>query len=429
MIIKPRQTAITGTFTVPSDKSISHRTILLGALAKGRSRVRNFLRSADCLSTVACMRALGAEILEGENGDILISGVGMKGLQEPADVLDAGNSGTTIRLLSGILSSQLFFSVITGDGSLRKRPMKRIIEPLSLMGADIRGRKNNTSPPLAITGKTLHPTRYRLPVASAQVKSAILLAGLAVEGETVVEEPLKSRDHSERMLKAVGADIRREGDDIILHGGRELSAFDTTVPGDISSAAFLITAALLIPGSGIKICGVGMNPTRMGFPDVVRRMGAKINILNEGENEIGEPVADMEIEYGSLKGVEIGADEIPALIDELPLVAVLGAAAKGKTTVREAGELRVKETDRIAAVAENIRRMGVEIEDREDGFVIEGPQQFKGAEIDSVNDHRIAMTFAVAGLSAEGETEIADDGVVNVSFPGFWDLELWGRKG
>lgn len=425
MIIKPRQTGITGTFNVPSDKSISHRTILLGSLAKGVSRVKNFLRSADCLSTVACMRALGVEISEGKDWDVIISGMGMRGLKEPSDVLNAGNSGTTMRLLSGILASREFFSVITGDDSLRSRPMKRIIEPLSLMGADIRGRKGNTSPPLAISGKTLHPVKYRLPIASAQVKSAILLAGLSVDGETVIEEPLKSRDHSERMLKAIGADIRREGDDIILRGGRELSAFDTTVPGDISSAAFLVTAALLIPGSKIKICGVGVNPTRMGFPDAVRRMGAKINILNEGENEIGEPVADMEIEYGSLKGVEISADEIPALIDELPLVAILGSAAKGRTVVKGAQELRVKETDRIAAVAENIRRMGVEIEDREDGFVIEGPQKFKGAEIDSLNDHRIAMTFAVAGLAAEGETEITDDTVVNVSFPGFWNLSFF----
>lgn len=426
MIIKPRQTGITGIFTVPSDKSISHRTILLGSLAKGVSRVKNFLHSADCLSTIACMRALGVEITEGKDWDVIISGMGMRGLKEPSDVLNAGNSGTTIRLLSGILASREFFSVITGDDSLRSRPMKRIIEPLSLMGADIRGRNNNTSPPLAISGKVLHPIRYRLPIASAQVKSAILLAALAVDGETVIEEPLKSRDHSERMLKAVGADIRREDGGIILRGGNEISPFDTTVPGDISSASFLITAALLIPKSKIRICNVGVNPTRMGFPEVVRRMGAKIKILNERENEIGEPVADLEVEYGPLAGVEIEAEEIPALIDEIPLISILGAAAKGRTAVRGAGELRVKETDRIAAVAENIRRMGVEMESREDGFVIEGHQKFTGAVIDSMKDHRIAMTFAVAGLAAKGETEITDDKVVNVSFPGFWDLSFFG---
>ena len=426
MIIKPRHTGITGIFTVPSDKSISHRTILLGGLAKGVSRVKNFLRSADCLSTIACMRALGVDIREENDGDIIISGVGMRGLKEPSDVLNAGNSGTTMRLLSGILASGEYFSVITGDDSLRSRPMKRIIDPLSLMGADIRGRKGNTSPPLAISGRTLHPIRYRLPIASAQVKSAILLAGLAVNGETVIEEPLKSRDHSERMLKAVGADIRREGIEIILRGGKEISPFNTTIPGDISSASFLITAALLIPGSKIRICNVGVNPTRMGFPEVVRRMGSKIDIVDERENEIGEPVADIEVEYGPLKSVEIGAEEIPALIDEIPLISILGAAAKGKTVVSGAGELRVKETDRIAAVAENISRMGVEMESREDGLIVEGPQKFRGTVIDSLKDHRIAMTFAVAGLTAEGETEITDDKVVNVSFPGFWNLSFFG---
>lgn len=426
MIIKPRHNPITGIFTVPSDKSISHRTVLTGSLAKGRSRVRGFLRSADCLSTIACMRALGVDIVEEKDGDIIISGAGIRGLKEPSDVLDAGNSGTTIRLLSGILASYSFFSVITGDDSLRSRPMKRIIEPLSLMGADIRGRKNDSYPPLAISGGNLHPIRYRLPVASAQVKSAILLAGLAVDGETVIEEPLKSRDHTERMLKAAGGDIRREGDNIILHGGKEISPFDTNVPGDISSAAFLIAAALLIPGSKIRICNVGVNPVRMGFPEVVRRMGAKINIDNERENEIGEPVADIDVEYSPLNSVEIEREEIPALIDEIPLISILGASAKGRTTVKGAEELRVKETDRIAAVAENIRRMGGGIEIREDGFVIEGEQKLHGGAVDSMKDHRIAMTFAVAGLAAKGETEITDDKVVNVSYPGFWDLSFFG---
>ena len=425
MKINPRKSPITGIFNVPSDKSISHRTILLGVLAKGKSRVSNFLPSDDCLSTVSCMRALGVEILEESNGDIIISGKGIMGLKEPFDVLDAGNSGTTTRLLAGILASTDFFSVITGDDSLKSRPMKRIIDPLKLMGAKILGRKENRYLPLAISGRKLNPIQYKLPIPSAQVKSCILLAGLSTEGETVITEPVKSRDHTERMLKSAGARIERKGNDIILKGGIEINPFDTRIPGDISSAAFIISAALMVPGSKISIPNVGLNPTRTGFLNVLKKMGADITIKDETVNQIGEPVGTIEVSYSQLKGIEIEPDEIPTFIDEIPLLSILGAAAKGKTIVKGAEELRVKETDRIEAVVKNIRSMGIEIEEKNDGFIIEGPQKFKGAIIDSMKDHRIAMTFSIAGLTAEGTTKIPDDKVVNVSYPGFWQTGLF----
>jgi len=440
---------IKGQFIVPSDKSISHRVIILSALARGRSYIRNLLFSSDCISTMECFRKLGVSIechrkdsglrrvgwllrdnidenIGRENaGEIIIQSKGLEGLREPVDILSAGNSGTTMRLISGILASTNFFSIITGDDSLRQRPMWRIIKPLKMMGADIYGRKNNRYPPLVIMGKKLKGINYTLPVASAQVKSCILLAGISSGVTTVLEQLSISRDHTERMLKALGASIIQEGNKIILKEKSRLTPFETWIPGDISSASYLITSALILPESHIIINNVGLNPTRMGFVNVLIKMGADVRVTVKDTTLLNEPYGDIEVQYGPLKGVEITADEIPTLIDEIPLLAIIGAKAKGKTIISGAKELRVKETDRISVVAENIRRMGIEIEEKEDGFVIEGPQEFRGAVLDSRKDHRIAMTFAVAALSAKGETVIRDASIVGISYPGFWELPLF----
>ena len=410
-----------GEFSPPSDKSISHRAVILSSLAEGRSVVNNFLRAQDTESTVNAFRSLGIEILD-EGSMLTIHGRGLRGLSEPQGVIDCGNSGTTIRLISGVLSGNPFFSVLTGDDSLRKRPMARVIKPLSLMGSQIMARADNRYPPLAIKGGNLNPLRYELPVASAQVKSSILLAGLYCDGETVITEPAKSRDHTERMLPAQGADLRVEGRTVLVRGGRELSPMEMAVPGDFSSAAFFIVAALLIPGSEIVARNVGINPTRTGLLEALSRMGAKVGIENVRQIS-GEPVADIYCVGGTgLKAIDLTEESIPSLIDEFPVLCVAAAYAEGFTTIHGAAELRVKESDRIKAMASELRKIGAEVEEYPDGIGIKGTGRFKGTEVESHGDHRIAMAMAVAALAAEGTTTIRGASAVGISFPTFFDI-------
>ena len=411
---------IRGECVPPPDKSVSHRAVIFSSLAEGRSSVENFLRAEDTLSTVAAFRALGVEIEE-KGDELLIHGRGIHGLKEPGNVIDCRNSGTTIRLLSGVLSGSPFFSVLSGDDSLRRRPMQRVIAPLRAMGAEIRGRDSDQYPPLAIRGGTLKPVHYRLPVASAQVKSAILLAGLYADGETEIIEPLQSRDHTERMLRAFGAEITVKGLSVKVKGDAELKGRDTVVPGDFSSAAFFMVAALLMKGSEIVIKNVGINPTRTGLMNVLKRMGA--DIAAEHVREIsGEPVADIRCRGGNeLRAVSIRGDEIPLLIDEFPILCVAATRAEGVTSITGAEELRVKESDRIRAMATELRKLGAELEEHPDGISIKGEASLRGSEVRSYGDHRIAMSLSVAALLAEGTTVINDASCVDISFPGFFE--------
>ncbi|HHV76488.1 MAG TPA: 3-phosphoshikimate 1-carboxyvinyltransferase [Syntrophothermus lipocalidus] len=408
-----------GTITLPADKSISHRSVMLAALAQGKSRVKNFLRARDTLATVRCVRALGVNIMD--NGeDLIIEGRGLGGFLQPEDILDCENSGTTMRLMSGTLSACSFFSVLTGDSSLRSRPMARVVEPLRLMGARIDGRDGGRLAPLAIRGGNLKGIDYTLPVPSAQVKSAVLLAGLGAEGETVVREKVPSRDHTERMLAGMGAEIFAENGVIRLQPGRELEPFDMSVPADISSAAFWIVAATLVPESEVLIPGVGVNPTRSGVLRVLASMGARIELQNQRVVG-GEPVADIRVvSAGNLIGTTVAGEIVPSLIDEIPVLAVAMAMARGESVVRDASELRVKETDRILAVCTCLRQLGVEVEETEDGFYVRGQGRLTGAKVDSYGDHRIAMAMGIAGLVAEGETIVKGAEAVNISYPGFW---------
>lgn len=410
-----------GEATVPGDKSISHRAVMFGALAKGKTQITGFLRGADCLSTISCFRQLGISIEE--NADrILVEGKGLHGLSAPADVLDTGNSGTTTRLISGILAGQKFTSVLNGDASIQKRPMKRIMTPLSQMGASIRSLRGNDCAPLEITGSALHGISYLSPVASAQVKSAILLAGLYADGETSVTEPAVSRNHTELMLKSFGADVRTEGLTAAIQPEPALHGIDILVPGDISSAAYFIAAGCLVPNAEILIRNVGINPTRDGILRVAKEMGADITLLNEKNTD--EPVADLLVRSSRLHGITIGGDIIPTLIDELPVIAVMAAAAEGTTLIKDAAELKVKESDRIAVTTENLSAMGCDITAAEDGMIIHGGHELHGAVIDSHLDHRIAMSFAVAAMIADGETEIRDADCVKISYPDFYhDME------
>jgi 3-phosphoshikimate 1-carboxyvinyltransferase len=410
-----------GEFSPPPDKSISHRAVILSSLAKGKSVIRNFLRAKDTESTANAFRSVGIDVRD-EGSTIIISGKGLHGLSEPVDVIDCGNSGTTMRLVSGVLSGNPFFSVLTGDSSLRSRPMARVIRPLGLMGAEISARADNRYPPLAIRGKRLTPIEYEMPVASAQVKSSLLLAGLYSEGYTRITEPVKSRDHTERMLPAFGGDLKVEGLTVIVKGGRDLSPVEMEVPGDFSSAAFFIVASLIIPGSEIVVKNVGINPTRTGLLDVLGKMGAGIEITN-ARNISGEPVADIFCRGGApLKSVQISGETIPSLIDEFPILCIAAASAEGTTVIRGAEELRVKESDRIKSMASELGKMGVEIEENPDGLSIRGSRELKGAEVESHGDHRIAMAMAVAALEAKGTTIIDGASVVNISFPGFFDI-------
>jgi len=412
-----------GQVQVPGDKSISHRALLLGAIAEGLSRVEGFLPAADCLATLRCVEALGVEVRRFDETTLVVHGRGLHGLHEPDDVLNCAGSATTMRLLSGILAGQPFHSVLTGNASLCSRPMARIVQPLRQMGATILGRKDDRLPPLSIRGGQLRGIDYALPVASAQVKSAILLAGLYAESPTTVHEPGPARDHTERMLRAQGAKIRVQGNSITLVPSGGLKAMDVAIPGDISSAAFLIAAACLVPRSEIVIEGVGVNPTRTGFLEALRTMGADIVVENRREGD-GEPVADIVVRASpgfnpGLRGVEVGGELVPRMIDEFPILAVAATQAEGETVVRDAAELRIKESDRIAAIVAELRKMGAQIEERPDGFVVEGPTSLRGAHVDSHGDHRLAMSLIVAGLLAEGETVVEGTECIEDSFPGF----------
>lgn len=413
-----RTGALKGTVTVPGDKSISHRSVMFGALAEGVTRVTNFLQGADCLSTIGCFQKLGIQI-ENRHNEILIHGKGLHGLAAPSSPLDVGNSGTTARLISGILAGQDFNTELCGDESVQSRPMKRIMEPLSLMGAQIESRNGNGCLPLRIHGAPLHGIRYTSKVASAQVKSCILLAGLYADSATSVTEPYLSRNHSEIMLQHFGAELKSDGAATTIHPGPKLLAQDIHVPGDISSAAYFLAAGLIVPGSEILIKNVGINPTRDGILKVCRSMGAKLTLLNESL-ENGEPTADLLVTSGNLHGTTVGGAIIPTLIDELPVIALLACFAEGTTVIRDAQELKVKESNRIDVMVKNLTAMGARITAADDGMIIEGGRPLHGAFIDSHMDHRIAMTFAAAALAADGETTIAGADCVKISYPDFY---------
>lgn len=412
--------SVRGAITVPGDKSISHRSIMLGSIANGTTTVRGFLRGEDNIATLNAFRAMGIEVAD--DGETLkIMGRGLHGLNEPSDVLDCGNSGTSIRLLTGLLSGQRFFSVLTGDQYLRKRPMKRVVEPLSRMGASILGREGGSKAPLAIKGGSLAGIHYSSPVSSAQVKSALLLAGLYAAGETTVTEPHLSRDHSERMLRYFGADLTTFGGGVTIRGGKELNGGHIEVPGDISSAAFFMVAALITPGSELLIRGVGTNPTRTGILDILRKMGGSLELLDQREVS-GEPVADILVKHSSLKGIEIGGDVVPRAIDEFPVICIAAALAEGKTVIGDAQELRVKETDRIKAMAVNLAKAGVAVAETEDGMEIVGAEALQGGDFDSFGDHRIAMSMIVSGLVARKPVTVKDTECIATSFPDFTAL-------
>ncbi len=411
-----------GELTIPGDKSISHRSVMFGSIAKGTTEISHFLQGADCLSTISCFKKMGIQI-ENNHDTVIVHGNGLRGLKKPETILDCGNSGTTTRLISGLLAAQDFDVTLTGDESIQKRPMKRIMEPLSLMGADIKSVKENGCAPLSIRGKKLHGIQYTSPVASAQIKSCILLAGLYAEGETKVMEPYVSRNHSEIMLKYFGANVRTEGTTACIAPAEELYGNKIVVPGDISSASYFIAAGLMIPDSEILIKHVGINPTRDGIIHVCRDMGADITLLHVNTDS-GEPTADILVKSGSLHGITIGGAIIPTLIDELPMIAAMACFAEGETIIKDAAELKVKESNRIEVMVRNLSAMGADVRETEDGMIIRGGKPLHGAVIDSKLDHRIAMTFAVTGLCAEGETEILGAECVNISYPGFYqDLE------
>lgn len=403
---------------MPGDKSIGHRAVIFAAIAHGASRIANLSGGEDNHSTIEAFRTLGVKI-SGDDRLLSIEGKGWAGLGAPKKIIDCGNSGTTMRLLSGILAGRPFVSTLDGDASLRRRPMKRVAEPLEEMGARFLSREGCA--PLVIHGGNLKGVHYATPVASAQVKSAILLAGLQADGVTTVEEPQQSRDHTEIMARALGAKLEARGKTVSVEGGHKLAPLDIQVPGDLSSAAFFMAAAAMIPSSDVLIRGVGCNPTRSGVIDILRRMGAGIDLLDE-RTAAGEPVADIRVRGTKLKGVDIGPEMVARTIDEYPILAVAGALADGITGICGAKELRYKESDRIAVMTEQLRRLGVKVEEREDGMVIEGRERFKGASVQSAGDHRVAMALAVAGLSADGGVAIDDTACADISFPGFFDL-------
>ena len=407
-----------GTVTIPGDKSISHRAVMFGSLAEGTTEITHFLKGADCLSTIACFRQMGISIEE-KKDCILVHGKGLHGLSAPVDILDVGNSGTTTRLISGILAGQNFVSELTGDDSIQSRPMKRIMTPLLSMGADIASMKGNNCVPLRITGHPLKAIHYDSPVASAQVKSCVLLAGMYSDGITSVTEPVLSRNHTEIMLNYFGAQVTSEETTASIAPEPSLFAREITVPGDISSAAYFIAAGLLVPGSEILLKNVGINPTRDGLLRVCKDMGADITLLNV--NMEGEPTADLLVRTSSLHGTTVGGEIIPTLIDEIPMIAVMAAFAEGTTVIKDAKELKVKESDRILVMAENLSRMGADITPTDDGMIIHGGKPLHGAEIDSHLDHRVAMSFAVAGLLCDGPLSIKGGDCVKISYPEFYE--------
>ncbi len=422
MILNKAVSPLRGELTVPGDKSISHRAVMFGALSEGLTEITHFLPGADCLSTISCFRRMGIHIEQSENR-VLVHGKGLHGLSAPSGILDCGNSGTTTRLISGILAGQDFASTLTGDASIQKRPMGRIIKPLTMMGGRIESLAGNDCAPLAITGSRLQGIHYQSPVASAQVKSCVLLAGLYADGPTSVTEPALSRNHTELMLNHFGASVTSSGTTATVLPDPRLMGSSIRVPGDISSAAYFIAAALLVPGSEVLLKNVGVNPTRDGFLKAVLDMGADITFLNR-TSQGGEDTADLLVRCSALHGTTVEGAMIPTLIDEIPILAVLAAAAEGTTVIRDAQELKVKESNRLDIMTESLGRMGTDITATEDGMIIRGGKPLQGAVIDSHLDHRIAMSFAIASLAAEGETEITRADCVDISYPEFYsDLQ------
>ncbi|MGJ7034739.1 3-phosphoshikimate 1-carboxyvinyltransferase [Anoxybacillus eryuanensis] len=421
MELKTNIHALRGEIAIPGDKSISHRAVMFGALAKGTTRVTNFLTGEDCLSTIDCFRKMGVAITQ-QGNEVIVEGKGIDGLKEPTHILNVGNSGTTTRLLLGILAACPFHACLIGDDSIAKRPMDRVTKPLKQMGAHIDGREQGRYTPLAIRGGQLHPITYYSPVASAQVKSAILLAGLHAEGTTTVTEPHRSRDHTERMLRAFGADVHVDGLSVSVTGRQTLQAIDIEVPGDISSAAFFLVAGAIVPNSEITLKHVGMNPTRTGIIDVLKDMGANIFIENVRHEE-SEPVADITVRTSTLKATRIGGDIIPRLIDEIPIIALLATQAEGTTVITDASELKVKETDRIATVVSELRKLGAHIEATEDGMIIHGktPLYANDAIVDSYGDHRIGMMLAIAACITKGNVTLQRPEAIAVSYPAFFE--------
>ena len=420
---------LNGIIKIPGDKSISHRSVMFGSMAKGKTTVENFLPGEDCLSTINCFTKLGVKI-EQENSNVTVYGKGLEGLSESSEVLDVGNSGTTARLMMGILSGLPFHSVLMGDESIAKRPMKRVTGPLRDMGARIQGNQDGNFTPISIQGGGLRGLDYVSPVASAQVKSAILLAGLQGEGVTSVKEPYKSRDHTERMLQAFGVEVKEEENGTVsVAGGQELvSDLHIVVPGDISSAAFFLVAAAIVPNSRVTLQRVGLNPTRTGILEVLKQMGAELSystIIEDGP----EPYADITVTTSNLKGVEIGGEIIPRLIDEVPIIALMATQAEGTTIIKDAEELKVKETNRIDTVVNELKKVGADIEATEDGMIIKGKTKLHGGALDSYGDHRIGMMGAVASLIAEGETVLHNDKAINVSYPSFFEHMESLRRG
>lgn len=412
-----------GTLTVSGDKSISHRAVMLGSLATGTTEIEGFLPGEDCLSTIRCFRSMGVQI-EQNGSSVKVFGRGLRELTAPAGILDCGNSGTTTRLLSGVLAAQHFNSVLSGDASIQRRPMKRIMIPLRAMGADITSVSGNDCAPLSVHGKQLYGIHFNSPIASAQVKSAVLLAGLYASGQTTVTEPALSRDHTERMLRSFGAKVLTDNFEgrpsVTVTETQNLYGTEISVPGDISSAAFFLVGASIVPGSEVVLRNVGINPTRDGVISALRAMGAKIEVL-EVRNEDSEPAADLLVRYAPLHGTEIGGALIPRLIDELPVLAAAAAVAEGRTVIRDAAELKVKESNRIRTMAEGLSRLGAKVEETEDGLIIDGGAALHGGEVESYLDHRVAMSFAILSLVTDGEVRISDPDCVNISAPTFFE--------
>jgi len=417
-----RTAKVSGTVTVPGDKSISHRAVMLASMAEGQSRIRGFLPAEDTLRTVGMMIALGVDLHERSPTEILVRGRGMRAFEEPQDIIDAGNSGTAIRIGAGILAAQPFLSIVTGDPYLRRRPMGRIVAPLTRMGAVITGRRDNTLPPLSIRGGDLRGIRYEMPVASAQVKSSILLAGLYADSPVTVAEPLPSRDHTERMLLSMGARVVREGNEVTVHPPARLRPLSMTVPGDISSASFFLVLAACVPGSTLTIPSVGVNPGRTGLISVLRRMGAEVRFASPRE-EGGEPVADIVVHGRGLGAAEVPPEEVPSLIDEIPVLCVAAAMAEGRTKIRGAAELRVKESDRIGAMVKELSALGVSCGEYPDGLWVDGPARIDaGKKVESYGDHRIAMSLMVLSAAAGVPVAVSDTACIDTSFPGFPEL-------
>lgn len=421
-IIHQLQKSVKGTLSVPGDKSMSHRAVIFGALSEGETTIHNFLLGEDCISTIEAFRALGVSI-EIRDKEIFIKGNGLRGLTEPLYPIDFGNSGTTARLMLGVLAGQPFHTVLIGDDSLSKRPMERVTNPVQQMGAHTDGRADGKYLPMSIRGGKLTPIQYKLPVNSAQVKSAILLAGLFADGTTTVIEPVPTRDHTERMIKAFGGEVTKKGTHISIEGDQVLSGCQVDIPGDISSAAFFIVAAAITPNSYLIIENVGLNPTRTGIIDVLKQMGASIETTVT--NHLGdEPVGTIKVQTSSLSGVEISGSIIPRVIDEIPLIALLATQAEGTTVIRDAEDLRYKETDRIKAVVDVLTKLGAHIEEQKDGMIIHGKKELRGNKVSSYGDHRIGMMLAIASFLTKEEVEIENPECINISYPTFFeDLE------